>query len=359
MSIAGGRKSIPKPVALPKLGPGDRATLAREVYGPLPPAGAVCSTIVRIGVFGAAGRRASVAVAAGPVRIDLAVYLPPGPPAPVFFGPNFAGNSSIDPDPSIPPPGWLRSEHRGLARGTHAERWPLDAILARGFAAATWYDGDVCPDEPRLCAARGRELGGAFGAIALWAWGFSRVRAALAQTGLVQSGRAVAVGHSRHAKAAIWAAANDPAIAGAIANNSGAGGTRPFRWPEGETIAQLFDRFPHWFDPALARFAGRERALGTDQHAALALVAPRPLYLASAADDLWAGPDGEAWALRAIRHLWPDGAVGRHVRAGGHGITRADWAKFLDFFDRALVPDALRPNELRTPLATRRRAKAD
>lgn len=332
LSIAGARKLFPKPSDLPELRPSDRATLTREVYGPMPGAAPARATIRKIGVFGAGGRRASVEIAAGPVRIDVALYLPPGPPAPVFFGPNFAGNASIDPDPTIPLAGWLRPEHREVARGGHAERWPMEAILARGFAAATWYDGDVCPDDPKLCAARGRELGGKFGAIALWAWGFSRVRAGLAQTGLVRAERAIAVGHSRHGKAAIWAAANDPKIAGLIANNSGAGGSRPFRWPEGETIAQLFERFPHWLDPALSGFAGREKALGADQHAAMALTAPRPLYLASARDDLWAGPDGEKLALDAIRHLWPQGGVRRHVRPGGHGITREDWARFLEFW---------------------------
>jgi hypothetical protein len=318
--------------ALPKDLTAIRAVLAREVYGKMPAPGAVRAMIRDIRPFGAKGRRASVDVEAGPVRIALTLYLPPGPPAPVFFGPNFAGNASIDPDPAIALVEWRRPEHRDVGRGGHAERWPMDMILAAGFAGATWYDGDICPDSPALCAARGRAFGGSFGAIALWAWGFSRVREALAQIGLVRAERAIAVGHSRHAKAAIWAAANDPAIAGLIANNSGAGGSRPFRWPEGETIAQLFERFPHWFSPALAEFAGRENALTSDQHAALALAAPRPLYLASAREDLWAGPDGEALALETIQHLWPKGAIGRHVRDGGHGITREDWARFLDFF---------------------------
>jgi hypothetical protein len=313
-----------------------RAILTREVYGPMPPALPVHATIRAIHPFGAQGRRATIDIETGPVRIALALYLPPGKPAPLFFGPNFAGNASIDPD--LPPAAWLRPEHRDLPPGAHAERWPMAAILARGFAAATWHDADICPDDPDLCAARGRELGGRFGAIALWAWGFSRVREALAMTGLARAEHSIAMGHSRHGKAAIWALANDPDIAGLIANNSGAGGSRPFRWPEGETIAQLFDRFPHWFDPALAEFAGRENALSLDQHAALALAAPRPVYLASARDDLWAGPDGEALAFEAIRPIWPKHRIGRHAREGGHGVTRADWAQFLEFFAGRVYP---------------------
>jgi hypothetical protein len=353
LSIAGGEKLS---VTLPEF-PSDRtairAILEREVYGPTPAPSAVRATIREIRPFGTQGRRAAVDVEAGPVRIAVALYLPPGPPAPVFFGPNFAGNSSIDPDPAIPmETGWKRPEHADLPRGAHEERWPMDAIVAAGFAGATWYDGDVCSDDPALCAARGRELGGSFGAIALWAWGFSRVREALAQTGLVRAERAIAVGHSRHGKAAIWAVANDPAIAGLIANNSGAGGSRPFRWPEGETIAQLFDRFPHWFAPALAKFAGRENALTFDQHAALALAAPRPLYLASARDDLWAGPKGEEFAFETIRPYWPKADIGRHVRDGGHGITRADWTRFLEFAARDRTPTRSFPGSPPAPPAS-------
>jgi hypothetical protein len=322
-------------VALPKLrtAAAMRDILAREVYGPMPDATPARTTIREIRPFGRQGRRAALDIETGPVRIALALYLPPGGPAPVFFGPNFAGNASIDPDPAIPrETGWLRPEHANVGRGAHAGRWPMDMIVAGGFAGATWYDGDVCPDDPTRSAACGRALGGSYGAIALWAWGFSRVREGLAATALVRGDRAIAVGHSRHGKAAIWAAANDPAIAGLAANNSGAGGSRPFRWREGETIAQLFERFPHWFSPALAEFAGREDRLTLDQHAALALAAPRPLYLASARDDLWAGPGGEELAFETVRSLWPAGRIGRHVRDGGHGISREDWARFLDFF---------------------------
>lgn len=321
------------------------AACAREIYGPMPPARAV-----RVEIGARRGHRIALAVWLDPALppVNVALYLPDRPAHAVFFGPNYAGNASIDPDPAIPlDPGWMRPEPAwGIAnnrateatRGVHAQRWPLGEILERGYAVATWYDGDICPDDPDLCAAAAQKIATNAGAIAFWAWGFSRVLDALAQSGLVPADKAIAIGHSRHGKAALWAAATDTRIAGAIANNSGAGGSRPFRWREGETIADLFARFPHWFAPALRAFADRENALAADQHIVLALNAPRPLYVARASDDAWAGPAGELAGLEAARPVYDlfgtGEALGTHLRRGGHALTQEDWRHFLDFADR-------------------------
>lgn len=280
-----------------------------------------------------------------PVRVAL--YLPPVVRVlpPLVVGPNFAGNASIDPDPEIPlDAGWMRPEpgwgivgnRAGEAtRGVHATRWPIADILKRGYAAAVWYDGDFCPDDPDECR---RTLDAGFGgAIAAWAWGFSRVLDALLPLGMVDSRRIAAVGHSRHGKAALWAAANDRRIGLVVSNNSGAGGARLWRAAGGETIADLFARFPHWFAPALKDFAGRESELPFDQHDLLALIAPRAVLVASADDDAWAGPADERRAVEAARPVFAlygrADAIGWTRRPGGHGIGVEDWARILDFAD--------------------------
>ena len=92
--------------------------------------------------------------------------------------------------------------------------------------------------------------------------------------------------------------------------------------------------------------------LPVDQHMLLALMAPRPVYVASAQDDLWADPRGEflssqhateAYRLHGVdepaHDRMPDPhqpvghRVGYHLRSGPHDVTPYDWQQFLRFAD--------------------------
>ncbi len=92
-------------------------------------------------------------------QLHLLLYLPnhgSPKPAPIFLGLNFGGNHAIDPDPGITlSTQWMRNneahgihDHRASAasRGAEASRWPVERILARGYALATAYYGDLDPD---------------------------------------------------------------------------------------------------------------------------------------------------------------------------------------------------------------------
>lgn len=260
----------------------------------------------------------------------------------------------------------LNNRPPGNTDPTRAERsgfWPAEAVVARGYGIAALQVGDLAPDDSahfregviRLFegAPAGPRAPDAWGALAAWAWGASRTLDYLATDPRVDAARVAVVGHSRGAKAALWAGAQDERFALVVANNSGEGGAALSRRQFGETVARITTSFPHWFAAGFRSYAGREAARPTDQHQLLALVAPRALYVASAGDDLWADPRGEFLALAHASPayaLWDDPPIrpadmpplgrplvaGRrayHVRRGGHDLTPSNWQQFVDFAD--------------------------
>ncbi len=290
-----------------------------------------------------------------------------------FSGPG--GSGKIEPvifipnNRTSPAPGFLLICHRGKdnldpTREKRSTFWPAEEILARGYAAIGFYTPEVDPDKNDGFKdgvhgifdpwPEGQRPGDAWGTIAAWAWGASRVMDYLEIDKDIDATRIGVLGHSRGGKAALWCGAQDERFGIVISNDSGSTGAALARGKQGETVAAINKSFPHWFCDNYKTYNNREDELPVDQHMLLSLMAPRPVYIASATEDQWADPTNEfrsAVSAEPVFRLFgldglktkamppPDqpinhGHIAYHIRAGKHDLTAYDWACYMDYADK-------------------------
>lgn len=309
---------------------------------------------------------------APPCLVMLAAPAHPRQPAPVFVGLNFHGNHTNCIDPRIAlTTGWVpasgpgANDNRAGDVGRRAGKLPIPHILERGYAVASVYHGDFRPDQPDLTGIEAfvqhdprADASTMPGAIALWAWGLMRAIDYLQQEPLVDGERLAVYGHSRNGKASLLTGALDERVKLIIECQSGCSGSAPARTGEAqgmETLAAINRNFPHWFNAHYKTLAADPARLPFDQHALLALCAPRPVLVSSAQGDAWANPPGQFDMARRASAVYrllgqeglsadapplPDALihsrVGYALRRGAHNLGSEDWAFFLDFADRWL-----------------------
>jgi hypothetical protein len=304
-------------------------------------------------------------------QMDILVYYPNQVKGkvPVFLGLNFQGNHGVHKDPAIKlstnwvwagAAGAVKNKSTEASRGSTASRWPIEMILDSGYAVATVFANDIDPDYydgfkngihalyPEL-----QNRGDNFSTMAAWAWGLSRALDYLETDEKADAKKVMVFGFSRMGKAAIWAGAKDERFAMVISNESGGGGAALSKRIYGEDVERLNRGNKHWFAGNFTKYNKNEAALPFDQHMVVSLIAPRPVYIASAELDKGADPFGEFLTAKAAdpvyRFLGTEGfpadtfpalhrpifgRIGYHIRAGSHDVTKYDWEQFLNFADR-------------------------
>ena len=329
---------------------------AQEMYGHMParPEGLHFSTISEETVYAGLGLRKVVRIYLDADQthwFDVLIHLPKDAagPVPMFVGLNFKGNDATLDE---------RADFR----------WPYELVLKAGMGVATAWRDSIEPDgkDSKLAEAEGvcRDGGvrswynkdGDWGAISAWAWGLSRIVDYLETDEAYDTDRLAVIGHSRLGKTALWAGANDLRFDMVISNDSGCCGAAISRRKFGETFEVIDTAFPHWFTREFDKYKGREETFPADQHWLIALAAPRPVYVASATEDLWADPKGEWLAAKAAEPVYAlfgmqglddgmpapdvsdgDGRIGYHIRSGKHNILAFDWQQYISFMNRHLI----------------------
>jgi hypothetical protein len=352
-----------------------RAFLTR-IYGAVPDTSPPSHTRRRIDASSLGGKAALELVtldlggSQSNATLDVAFFTPTGHgPFPLIIASDFCGLDA-DIDQRLPAPSWrpLRCRTafgRAMTQFSHGDailRPPVEDMVAKGYAVAIFFAGDVVPDDPILFreAQVNRHGDEDTGAIADWASLYLNVFDLLRLDPRISATEIALWGHSRYGKAALLAAALDDRVGAVVANQSGTFGATPSSTTRGESAAQIVRRFPHWFPERLGATNARDLN-GLDQHLLLALLAPRPVLLGNAGLDRWSDPASAFEAARAASGAYglfgsaglsqptmrePDFSadIAFYVRPGGHGVRSSDWTRTLDFLDHHFTaPEAARP----------------
>ncbi len=177
----------------------------------------------------------------------------------------------------------------------------------------------------------------------------------LEQEPAVDAKRVAVMGHSRLGKTSLWAAAGTN---GSHSSSRTTPARAAHRWSGGDSAKRFITRYsvsmvPYWYCARYRRYAWHEADLPVDAHMLIALIAPRPVYLARATKDLWADPRGEFLAAKRAEPVYqllgraglgveamppadpPVGDfIGYHARTSEHDVTACDWERYLSFADR-------------------------
>jgi hypothetical protein len=182
-----------------------------------------------------------------------------------------------------------------------------------------------------------------WGAIGAWALAMSRAMDYLETDPDIDAKKVCLNGVSRYGKVVMWAVAQDERFAIIFSGESGCGGQTIVRRQFGETVGSITGFAPYWFAGNFKNYANHVNDLPVDWHELIALMAPRPVYIATAERDYWGDPHGSFLAAKAAEPVyqlfgesglgvdeWPPvetpigDFIGYHNRKGTHGQNDYD-----------------------------------
>ena len=275
--------------------------------------------------------------------------------------------------------------------GRHGSPAEEKVVLEHGYAVMEFDKEQLAPDNG---GARDSALAKAYpdcdwGAIAMWAWGHSRLVDYLLTADWADPDKLIATGHSRGGKVALCAAVYDERIALCAASGSGCGGAGCLRFLGGrygegvgrcETAGSINDALGYWWTDAFAEFGARQASysrsnfpivtdmremfekidmskagstlnedqLPFDLHFIKALIAPRALITTDGLGDTWANPYGTQVTWRAAQEVFDFLGVPQnnalHLREGGHEFQALDWEAIVEYCDEVFYAKPCRNN---------------
>ena len=290
--------------------------------------------------------------ARGKVEMHIALFVPNDAtgPVPVLLGNDFGGINKKSMDMS-----------NIQAYGRLQNGVPLIDMFDRGFGLALIQGGEVIPDEVNFRRSvqqlyyKGKQTmpkAYEWGVIAGISWQLSKAMDYLETEKSVDNSKVAVLGFSKLGKSTMWAGAIDTRFAMVLSQNSGAAGAAIWRRNFGENLKYM-TRFPHWLCDNAKKYVGREADLPVDQHMLIACIAPRPVYITSGINDMWADNMGEyvsAYNATPVYELFGlqgqetkerprvnepanNRALAYSIRSGGHGYETTDWTEYINFMD--------------------------
>ncbi|MCA8897186.1 MAG: hypothetical protein KDA39_00535 [Hyphomonas sp.] len=299
-------------------------------------------------------------------------------PVPVVISQTFADSCSVFPDEPVTAadgtvcdggmmegfPGWAATQ----IFGTYIALAPVDRYFDAGLAYASFYASELVPDRRKTAPEVMADMGGPIdptSALMAWAYGFSAAADALEADPRIDPKEIAVMGHSRHGKAALIAAAWDRRIAAVVAHQSGFAGASLSRSHTGERLDRMAKTYPHWLAPQAQDWLGKLDQIPVDQHELLALVAPTPVLLGNGRRDVWSDPNSSFRAAEAASAVYaadgepgltvngmkgfdPGAGIAWWLRPGGHSMVSEDIDAFIAFLHAHLNQDHMQQTAVTT-----------